>query len=218
MNQVPIDFGCPLVDWIIANLLTSCDLVEMSWGLGWKRSSEIFHLKLNYGSEEDAENPERVSSSSSCSSSSSSSSSSSTILTQGQELGFRIDLDWSAGDDEDQVALRLQSQLMVALPVPQDAVQVELNYHEETRNVDVDMRVLKRREALRAVTLTKSAGSGQQNDGIGVLTRLLRSTLAPTVPGPGDGVIDSGEHWKTVTVLNLCGCGLSVSVCGNLFY
>lgn len=190
----------------------------MSWGLGWKRPSEIFHLKLNYGSEEDAENPERISSSSSCSSSSSSSSASSTILTQGQELGFRIDLDWSTGDDEDQVALRLQSQLMVALPVPQDAVQVELKYSQEAENVDVDMRVLKRREPLRAVTMAKSAGSGQQNDGVGVLTRLLRSNLAPTIPGAADGVIDFGEHWKTVTMLNLCGCGLTVSVCGNLFY
>lgn len=181
----------------------------MSWGLGWKRPSEIFHLKLNYGSEEDAENPERISSSSSCSSSSSSSSASSTILTQGQELGFRIDLDWSTGDDEDQVALRLQSQLMVALPVPQDAVQVELKYSQEAENVDVDMRVLKRREPLRAVTMAKSAGSGQQNDGVGVLTRLLRSNLAPTIPGAADGVIDFGEHWKTVTMLNLCGCGLT---------
>ncbi|KAG6573199.1 Phospholipase A I, partial [Cucurbita argyrosperma subsp. sororia] len=181
----------------------------MSWGLGWKRSSEIFHLKLNYGSEEDAENPDRVSSSSSCSSSSSSSSSSLNILTQGQDLGFRIDLDWSAGDDEDQVALRLQSQLMVALPVPQDAVQVELNFREEEDNVDVDMKVLKRREPLRAVTLKKSAGSGQQNDGIGVLTRLLRSNVAPTMPGVSDEVIGCGEHWKTVTVLNLRGCGLT---------
>ncbi|KAL0535186.1 hypothetical protein IC582_029510 [Cucumis melo] len=180
----------------------------MSWGLGWKRPSEVFHLKLNYGSEEDAENPDRVSSSSSCSSSSSSSSAATTILTQGQELGFRIDLDWSAGDDEDQVALRLQSQLMVALPVPQDAVQVELKYREEAENVDVDMRVLKRREPLRAVTMAKSAGSGQQNDGVGVLTRLLRSNLAQKIPGAGDAAVDFGEHWKTVTMLNLCGCGL----------
>jgi len=80
------------------------------------------------------------------------------------------------------------------------------------------MRVLKRREPLRAVTMTKSAGSGQQNDGIGVLTRLFRSNVAPTTPGAGEGMIDCGEHWKTVTMLNLCGCGLSVSVCGNLFY
>ncbi|XP_022139959.1 phospholipase A I isoform X2 [Momordica charantia] len=184
----------------------------MSWGLGWKRLSEIFHLSLNYGSEENAENPERISSSSSCSSSSSSSSSSSpsSISTQVQDLGYRVNLDWSAGDDEDQVALRLQSQLMVALPVPQDTVLVELKYNEEEENVDVDMTVLKRREPLRAVTMTKSAGSGLQNDGIGVLARLLRSNLEPTKPGSGDVGTGCGEHWKTVTLLNLCGCGLSV--------
>ncbi|XP_059435789.1 phospholipase A I [Corylus avellana] len=176
----------------------------MSWGLGWKRPSEIFHLALNYGNEEPAENPGRMSSSSSASSSSSSSVS--TMVLQDQELGFRIELDWSAGDDEDQVALRLQSQLMVALPMPQDTVVVDLRPDEASEaNVGVEMRVVKRREPLRAVTMSRSVGSGQQSDGAGVLTRLLRSGLAVT-----DGVSDCGEHWKSVTLLSLCGCGLSV--------
>jgi hypothetical protein len=183
----------------------------MSWGLGWKRPSEIFHLALNYGNEEPAENPGRMSSSSSASSSSSSSVS--TMVLQDQELGFRIELDWSAGDDEDQVALRLQSQLMVALPMPQDTVEVDLRPDEASEeNVGVEMRVVKRREPLRAVTMSRSAGSGQQSDGAGVLTRLLRSGLAVT-----DGVSDCGEHWKSVTLLSLCGCGLSVSLTINLF-
>ncbi|PON38399.1 Patatin-related protein [Parasponia andersonii] len=177
----------------------------MSWGLGWKRPSEVFHLTLNYGSDEPAENPGRTSS---CSSSSSSSSSS--ILWQDLELGFRIDLDWSAGDDEDQVALRLQSQLMVALPMPQDTVVVKLRSDEEEENVGLDMKVVKRREPLRAVTLNKAAGSGQQSDGTGVLTRLLRSDLTSKLPEVGDGVSGCGEHWKSVTLLSLCGCGLSV--------
>lgn len=189
----------------------------MSWGLGWKRPSEIFHLTLNYGTDEPPEDPGRTSSSSSCSSVSSASASSSpspSILSQDQELGFRIDLDWSAGDDEDQVALRLQSQLMVALPLPQDTVVVEFRSGEEGQeaNVCVDMKVLRRREPLRAVTLSKTTGSGQQNDGTGVLTRLLRSSLSSTMPGVGDGVSGCGEHWKSVTLLNLCGCGLSVSI------
>lgn len=179
----------------------------MSWGLGWKRPSEIFHLTLNYGTDDPPEDPGRISSSSSCSSFSSSS-----ILSQDQELGFRIDLDWSAGDDEDQVALRLQSQLMVALPMPQDTVVVELSSGEEEENVCVDMKVVRRREPLRAVTLYKTTGSGQQNDGTGVLTRLLRSNLPSATPGVGDGVSGCGEHWKTVTVLSVCGCGLSVSL------
>lgn len=176
----------------------------MSWGLGWKRPSEIFHLTLNYGNEEPAENPGRTSSSSSASSSSSSSAP--TMVSQDQELGFRIELEWSAGDDEDQVALRLQSQLMVALPMPQDTVEVDLRPDEASEeNVGVEMRVVKRRESLRAVTMSRSAGSGQQSDGAGVLTRLLRSGLAVA-----DGVSDCGEHWKSVTLLSLCGCGLSV--------
>ncbi|XP_062160948.1 phospholipase A I isoform X2 [Alnus glutinosa] len=176
----------------------------MSWGLGWKRPSEIFHLTLNYGNEEPAENPGRTSSSSSASSSSSSLPS--TMVSQDQELGFRIELDWSAGDDEDQVALRLRSQLMVALPMPQDTVEVDLRPGEAwEENVGVEMRVVKRREPLRAVTMSRSAGSGQQSDGAGVLTRLMRSGLAVA-----DGVSDCGEHWKSVTLLSLCGCGLSV--------
>ncbi|XP_060973260.1 phospholipase A I isoform X1 [Cannabis sativa] len=179
----------------------------MSWGLGWKRPSEVFHLILNYGSDEPAENPGRISSSSS---SSLSPSSSSSVLSQDQELGFRIDLDWSGGDDEDQVALRLQSQLMVALPMPQDTVIVELTTDEEDRNVGVDMKVVKRREPLRAVSLNKTAGSGQQSDGTGVLTRLLRSEFTSKLPEVGEGVSGCGEHWKTVTLLSLCNCGLSV--------
>lgn len=173
----------------------------MSWGLGWKRPSEIFHLALNYGNEEPTENSGRTSSSSSASSSSSSSALA--MVSQDQELGFRIELDWSAGDDEDQVALRLQSQLMVALPMPQDTVEVELRPVEA--NVGVEMRVVKRREPLRAVTISKSGGSGQQSDGTGVLTRLLRSNLAVS-----DDLSDCGEHWKSITLLSLCGCGLSV--------
>lgn len=178
----------------------------MSWGLGWKRPSEIFHLRLNYGNEEPEENPD-------CTYSSSSSVAS--IVAQDQEIGFRIELEWSAGDDEDQVALRLQSQLMVALPMPQDTVEVELRPKDvgakAEENVVVEMRVVKRREPLRAVTMTKPVGSGQQSDGTGVLTRLLKSNLALPMPGVTDGVSDCGEHWKSVTVLSLCGCGLSVS-------
>nr|XP_023906785.1 phospholipase A I isoform X2 [Quercus suber] len=176
----------------------------MSWGLGWKRPSEIFHLALSYGNEEPVESPGRVSSSSSASSSRSSSASS--IVAQDQELGFRIELEWSAGDDEEQVALRLQSQLMVALPMPQDTVEVVLKAEDE--NVAVEMTVVKRREPLRDVTMTKVAGSGQQSDGTGVLTRLLRANLPLPMPNEG-GVSECGDHWRTVTVLSLGACGLS---------
>ncbi|KAH0434766.1 hypothetical protein IEQ34_026761 [Dendrobium chrysotoxum] len=174
----------------------------MSWSLGWKRASEIFHLTLDYGdSSDNADDPPPPS-----------------LPTMPPEprpssndLGFRIDLEWSAGDDEEQVALRLQSQLMVALPPPQDTVLVDI--HENGGDggedlVGVLMKVMKRREPLRVVTMYKAAGSGQQSDGVGVLTRLLRSDLAST--GSRDGLSCLSEHWGGVTVLNLCGCGLSV--------
>ena len=189
----------------------------MSWGLGWKRPSEIFHLTLSYGTDDPPENLARTSTSSH--SSSSSSSSSSSILSQDQELGFRIELDWSGTEDEDQAALKLQSQLMVALPMPQDTVVVELRPREDDDddNVDLDMKVVKKREPLRAVTMAKAVGSGQQSDGAGVLIRLLRSDLSASSslpPHVGDGSVTGyGDHWMSLAVLTISGCGLSVSLC-----
>ncbi|PSS04704.1 Phospholipase A I like [Actinidia chinensis var. chinensis] len=190
----------------------------MSWGLTWKRASEVFHLTLNYGTEETVDDHTPVSSSASTSSSTRSSSAS---ANQDQELGVRIDLDWSAGDDEDQVALRLQSQLMVALPMPQDTVVVELTTTAAMEaegvegNVGVDMKVVRRREPLRAVVMRKMVGSGQQSDGFGVLTRLLRSNFVPpgdstTAASVGDGLGGYADHWMSITMLSLCGCGMLV--------
>ncbi|CAJ1941306.1 unnamed protein product [Sphenostylis stenocarpa] len=190
----------------------------MSWGLGWKRPSEIFHLTLSYGTDDPPENLTRNSNSSRSSSSStsslSSSASTSSIISQDQDLGFRIELDWSASEDEDQVALKLQSQLMVALPMPQDTVVIELTPQDDDETmVNLEMKVIKRREPLRAVTMAKAVASGQQSDGTGVLIRLLRSDLpsSPPPPNVGDAAVsDSGHHWTSLTVLSLCGCGLSV--------
>ncbi|EHA8590684.1 Patatin [Cocos nucifera] len=173
----------------------------MSWGLGWKRLSETFHLALDYGeSDDNADNPSPPSSPPPLSSSPSPPPSS-------RGLGFRIDLDWSAGEDEDQVALRLQSQLMVALPLPQDTVVLDLHQDEEEW-IKVDMKVVKRREPLRSVKMSKVLNSGQQSDGIGVLTRLIRSDLAAL--GSGEESPRLADHWKSLKVLNLGGCGLSV--------
>uniref|UniRef100_A0A803M1Z9 PNPLA domain-containing protein n=1 Tax=Chenopodium quinoa TaxID=63459 RepID=A0A803M1Z9_CHEQI len=121
-------------------------------------------------------------------------------------------MDWTAGDDEDQVALRLQSKLMVEMPPPEDTVVVELEERENDGGVAVEMKVVRRREPLRAITMGKTAGSGQQSDGIGVLTRLLRSKVAATAvaTGVGDGCVNFSDHWNTVTALSLCGCGISV--------
>lgn len=209
----------------------------MSWGLGWKRPSDVFHLSLFYGSDEALDDQTRSSSppqSSSVSSSASqdtnnnSNSNNSSNNNEendqnnvnNQELGFRIDLDWNAGDDEDQVTLRLQSQVMVALPLPQDTVVIRLlqcddsGVEGEGNLVNVDMKVVKQREPLRGVAMSRVAGSGQQNDGMGVLIKLLKSDFAAELgSGHAEGprVECCSNHWMNVTVVSLCNCGLSVS-------
>lgn len=135
-----------------------------------------------------------------------------------------IRLGWTAGDEEDQIVLRLQSQLMVRMPSPRDTVVVELrDSKEEDANVAVQMKVVTRREPLRAVRMAKAVGSGQASDGIGVLTKLIRSSFSPTArqaavvaaatisadPGGGavggDGLTSFADQWKSVTELNLNG-------------
>jgi hypothetical protein len=193
-----------------------------SWGLGWKRSSEIFHLTLDYGNYADDDHHQRQPSSppgtpSSTTAAAAAAQSSSLTATCNGDLGFRIELDWSAGDDEDQVALRLQSQLMVALPPPHDAVSVDLTPKgEDAEEVRVEMRVVRRREALRSVRVARAPGSALgSGDGAGVLARLIRSNLAPApaVDGPiaASGVPVLADHWRPVSVLSLCNCGLLVS-------
>ncbi|XP_061983290.1 phospholipase A I-like isoform X2 [Populus nigra] len=168
----------------------------------WKRPSELLRLTLNYGSEDLGDDLNRSSTSSSSTTAFTPSSSPLAYISteaaaeKEDQVGFKIELDWNAGDDEDQVALRLQSQLMVALPAPQDCVMVDLKAAEEDEDggVEVGMKVEKKREELRGLILGKS-GSGQQSDGVGVLTRLFRS--------------DDSRHWKSVTLLSLGGCGLA---------
>lgn len=178
----------------------------MSWGLGWKRPSEVFHLAFHYGETpaDDATGAD-------------------------ESPAANVEMDWTAGDDEDQVALRLQSKLMVAMPPLEDTVVVEFTAEEGDScggdgggdgGVRLGMKVVRRREPLQGITMVKAIGSGQQSDGIGVLTRLLRSKVS-TPPaaaavgagaggGIGDGSLSSGDHWSNVIVLSLCGCGISV--------
>jgi len=94
-------------------------------------------------------------------------------------------------------------------------VELSSAEEEEEVNVGVAMRVVKRREPLRGAVLWRSAGSGQQSDGVGVLTWLLRSDLASC--GPEDGAAPGcSEHWKTVTLVSLCGLGLTVRAFDSL--
>ncbi|MCI50351.1 phospholipase A 2A, partial [Trifolium medium] len=54
---------------------------------------------------------------------------------------------------------------MVALPMPQDTVVIELMPREDDENsVDLVMKVVKRRDPLRAITMAKAVNSGQQTD------------------------------------------------------
>ncbi|KAI3685044.1 hypothetical protein L6452_34275 [Arctium lappa] len=63
--------------------------------------------------------------------------------------------------------------------------------------------------------MSRVGRSGQQNDGMGVLTKLLKSKFAAE-SGPGHAVgpqVEScADHWMNVTVVSLYNCGLSVRV------
>lgn len=200
----------------------------MSWGLGWKRPSDVFHLTLSYGADDFLDDATPTSSRSSSAAVASPFAASTAAAFQDgvdqQQSGFRIELDWNAGDDEDQVALKLQSQVMVALPSPQDTVEVELKARGEEGEgegedgggggeVGVEMRVMKRREPLQGVVMGKAGGSGQQSDGMGVLLKLMRSNFSNGVGlgAGGEAVVGCAEHWRSVTVVSLSGLGLTVS-------
>ena len=160
----------------------------MSWGLGWKRSLEIFHLRLHFGEEDEHEE-------------------------DGDFSKKIVEMEWTARDDEDQVALKLQSKLMVEMPPLEDSVVVELTERKNDAGVSMSMKIVRRREPLRAITLSRAVGSGYQSDGSGVLMKLLNSKVANSevVSGLDDGVLSFTEHWNSVTALSLSGCGISVS-------
>ncbi|KAI7752597.1 hypothetical protein M8C21_010645, partial [Ambrosia artemisiifolia] len=117
----------------------------------------------------------------------------------------------------------------VALPLPQDTVVVRLSECGDLQDRDVEgdgdgdgklvcfgMEVVKQRDPLRAVVMSRIGGSGQQYDGMGVLTKLLKSDFAGEsggsglVHGGGVGVGVCADHWMNVTVLSVCRCGLSM--------
>ncbi|KAI4365056.1 hypothetical protein MLD38_021076 [Melastoma candidum] len=203
----------------------------MSW-VGWNRQSDTFHLTLTYGGWEESAAAMASASPDRLSTSSSGSSSGSVVLGKDQEVGCRMELDWSCGDGEDQVVLRLQSHLMVSAPSPQDLVSVQLSCEgrsgddanagfdradkdgdEAEEVVRLVMRVEKRREELRGMRMgRKGGGSGKEGDGgAGVLTRLLLWDFTGSgITTAASGGLICGEHWKTLTVVSLCGCGFSV--------
>ena len=100
---------------------------------GWNRKQDTFHLELGYGKREDeadtsdtpgrangmvvdfAEEAEKLRA---------------PPVSVERDCKYRVRLDWTAGEDEDQVALRLQSQVMATLPPPYDHVQVSIHSAE----------------------------------------------------------------------------------------
>jgi len=175
--------------------------------------SEVFHLAFHYGgdaAEDDDCGDERHPVTDD-------------PIHHGRVGSRKVEMEWTAGDDEDQVALRLQSKLMAEMPPQEDTVVVDLTAAEEEEEggVRLNMRVVRKREPLRAITLRKAAGSSQQSDGMGVLTRMLRAKTvsSPTScggegagTGGGDGGFSFEEQWESVTALCLCGLGISVSL------
>lgn len=192
----------------------------MAWTTltSWKRQADMFHLTLGYGEEEHFPNLE--------------------LLMNGQPLKqdvvadtlssckFHIQLDWAAGDDEDQVVLKLQSQLMVTLPAPHDEVQLQLhvtppgnketsdgNHLEEEEKVNVFMEVHKQRELLKIVSLTRTVGSAPSGEGLGVLTRVLDPGSAEHLGKTtvSEELLGYTQHYRFLSVLNLSNCFLTVS-------
>nr|GEX43802.1 phospholipase A I-like [Tanacetum cinerariifolium] len=190
----------------------------MSWGLGWKRLSDVFHLSLYYGTDDTLDDQNR----SHESLPTPSFSKDNNRICKDHESGFRIDLDWNANDDEAQVALRLQSQVMVALPLPQDKVVITLKERCDNNGdhfVSMGMKVVKQMDPLKAVAMKRVGGSGQHYDGMGVFSKLIKSDFAAESGSAsgmglgnagGVGVRVCGDHWMNVTVVSVCRCGLSM--------
>ncbi|KAI3870576.1 hypothetical protein MKX03_022769 [Papaver bracteatum] len=156
----------------------------MSWGLGWKRSSDIFRLTLVYGDNDTNTNVDETPPPPPP-----------TFIA----ISLRVELDLSADDDENQIALKLQSQL------------AGKDNDDEKDNVGVDMNDFRRtREPLRSITLSKAIGSGQQPDANGVLYRLIRSNLEASEHWKSITCLTISVVPPSITCLTISGCSLSV--------
>ncbi|EFJ31555.1 hypothetical protein SELMODRAFT_408233 [Selaginella moellendorffii] len=195
----------------------------MSWGLGWKRPVDSFHLTLGYGEQstnlrsrqDKAEESERESQKAQEDQEEEGKKRKQLahlVLPDAADLAsecrFRFQFDWSAADDDDQTALKLQSQLMVALPTPRDEVCVRLFLDLEDPDavrVRVSMGVREKREHLKVLSLSRSIGSGGPPvENLGVLSKLL---------GPAnfaDSALANSQQWHALQTLNLANCSLTV--------
>ncbi|KAL3519481.1 hypothetical protein ACH5RR_017630 [Cinchona calisaya] len=152
------------------------------WDWGWPYVPDAFHLSLDYAADKDA-------------------TPTSSASEDNRNLGFQIHLRWTASEDEDKVTVRLQSEVSSALRSRHD---VEGNLGPD----DFPARVEKEREPLRRVTMWKSAKLGQEGDGMGVFSRLMRSNFS--FSRSAAVVAGCAGHWKGVVMVNISGVGLSV--------
>lgn len=192
----------------------------MSWVTGWKRQVDAFHLTLGYGDQVHPPNLEVLQNAQPLKSDIDSD-----LLSSSR---FRVQLDWSAGDDEDQVVLKLQSQIMVTLPAPQDEVQLSLTVappvyeesestpvgNESDQRIQVQMEVHKRRELLRVLSLSRTVGSGPSADGLGVLTRVLVPVSVEQIGKAtvSEELLGYSQNYRSISILNLSNCFLTVSL------
>ncbi|XP_024394241.1 phospholipase A I isoform X2 [Physcomitrium patens] len=189
----------------------------MSWVTGWKRQVDTFHLTLGYGDQVQSPNLELLKNSQHLKSDIGSD-----LLSS---CRYRVELDWSAGDDEDQVVLKLQSLIMITLPAPQDDIHVSFTLtpptneesgnhveNETFKNVQIKMEVQKRGELLRVVSLSRTVGSGPSGDGLSVLTRLVApGSSVDHVPRAtvSEELLGCSRNYRSITILNLSNCFLT---------
>ncbi|GBG71581.1 hypothetical protein CBR_g8997 [Chara braunii] len=146
-----------------------------------------------------------------------------------------VEFDWTVGEDESTVALKLQSQVMVALPAPEDWVRVRLvdtgmtivTEGEEGESswtfqpkIAVKMAVEKRREPLRVLRICRTSGTGG-GGGTYVDAGLSLAKVFPgdsleavahlSIPEGPVGIWTTRiQQWRSLITLNLSSCGLTV--------
>lgn len=101
----------------------------MSWMSGWTRQVDSYHLELGYGTREDDDdlvNDAGTGHGATLDFAEEARKLRTPPVSVERDCKYHVKLDWNSGEDEDQVALRLQSQVMATLPPPYDHVQVAI--------------------------------------------------------------------------------------------
>ena len=143
---------------------------------GWNRKQDTFHLELGYGKREDesdtSDTPGRANGAVVDFEEEAKKLRAPPVSVE-RDCKYRVRLDWTAGEDEDQVALRLQSQVMATLPPPYDHVQVSILSAEEGSmkqpedgNVQGSGNGPYRQEGTGAVEVIDLASESESSEGV----------------------------------------------------